>query len=410
MTDAGQLAPPQPVIEDMAWCWWTRPRATRIGNVIYFAALDHAGGMIAARHDLDSKTTQRTRLAQFEDDDHNNPALVAVAGKPLVCFYSRHDAEEGLRYRISTAALSLDDWHPEQVLGFGGSTTYAQVHTVGEDLHLFTRVNETRWGWRVSSDWAQTWSAPRDLLAFDTDQQVYMATALLADCRTIRVAVSGHPKEYESKPLHDVWACLVDLTTGAVTLPSSGETIGNLRSGAGLPFNYPALELVQRTGPDRTTNLFDVSSGPVFEIGYVSKIKDDLSTRDARYHVASLRDGAWRVDDLASAGQKFGYIDAGFYVGGVAFPDRSASGQVYLTREQDGLWHLELWRRDPGGHWTGTDLVEPSPTRLVRPWAISPPSEELAVVALALERYADDSYFGSSSHLVGAAVPRGIDP
>eukprot|EP01035_Chromulina_nebulosa_P001828 gene1828-2463_t len=105
VTDAGQLAPPQPVIVDMAWCWWTRPRATRIGSVIYFAALDHAGGMIAARYDLDSKTTQRTRLAQFEDVDHNNPALVAVAGKPLVCFYSRPDAEEGLRYRISTATL-----------------------------------------------------------------------------------------------------------------------------------------------------------------------------------------------------------------------------------------------------------------------------------------------------------------
>jgi hypothetical protein len=32
------------------------------------------------------------------------------------------------------------------------------------------------------------------------------------------------------------------------------------------------------------------------------------------------------------------------------------------------------------------------------------------VVALALERYADDSYFGSLSHLVGAAAPQGIDP
>ena len=53
-----------------------------------------------------SVRVQRSRLAQFEDDDHNNPALLAVAGKPLVCFYSRHDAEEGLRYRISTAPLT----------------------------------------------------------------------------------------------------------------------------------------------------------------------------------------------------------------------------------------------------------------------------------------------------------------
>ena len=408
MTDTPE--PPLRVIDDMAWCWWTRPRATRIGNDVYFGALDHLGGMVAARYDLGSGAVERVRLAEFEDDDHNNPALLAVAGKPLVCFYSRHDAEEGLRYRTSTAPLSLANWQPERVLTFGGPTTYAQVHHVGGEVHLFTRVNETRWGWTLSKDWAETWSAPRDFFAFDTDQQVYMATALLADGKTIRVGVSGHPKEYEKKPLHDVWACLVDLETGVVTLPSSGKAIGNLKTGEGMPLNYPALELVHRTPPERTANLFDVSSGPVFEIGYVSKIKDDMTTTDAKYHVASLRDGQWRVEDVAPAGRKFGYIDAGLYVGGVAFPDRAAAGQVYLTREQDGLWHFELWRRDDNGTWTGEALAKPGPIRLTRPWAISPPADNLAVVALALERYADDSYYGSLSHLVGAALPTGFEP
>jgi hypothetical protein len=404
------LQPPRVVVDDMAWCWWTRPRATRLGGDVYFGALDHEGRMIAARYDLAAGTAQRVSLAQFEDDDHNNPALLAVAGKPLVCFYSRHDAEEGLRYRISKAPLSLDSWHPEQVITFGGPTTYAQVHHVGDELHLFTRVDETRWGWSVSSDWATSWSAPQDFLSFDTDQQVYMATTLLADGRTMRVGVSGHPKEYEKKPLHDVWACEVDLVTGAVTLPSSRKTIGNLRSGADMPLDYSALELVQRTPAERTTNLFDVGSGPVFEIGFVSKLKDDFSTRDAIYHVASLRGGRWLVEDVAPAGKKFGYIDAGLYVGGVAFPERAASGQLYLTREAEGLWHFELWHRDAGGRWTPTALVRPGTTRLTRPWPISPPTENLGVVALALERYADDSYYGSLSHLVGAPLPEGFQP
>lgn len=402
------LQPPLPLIDDMAWCWWTRPRATRIGRDIYFAALDHAGGMVAARYHLGSGAVERARLAQFEDDDHNNPALLAVAGRPVVCFYSRHDAEEGLRYRISTAPLSLDVWHPERLLTFGGSTTYAQVHDVDGVLHLFTRVDETRWGWRMSEDWAQNWSPPKDFLAFDTDQQVYMATALLPDGRTMRVAVSGHPKEYERKPLHDVWACLLNLESGDVTLPSSGRQIGNLKTGAGLPLNYPALELVQRTPAARTVNLFDVSSGPVFEIGYVSKIKSDQSTEDARYHVASLRDGRWHCEDVAPAGRKFGYIHAGLYVGGVVFPDRGASGQLYLTREQDGLWHFEFWQRDTMGGWAGHALVTPGTRRLARPWAVSPPSDEVGVVALAIEHYADDSYYGSLSHLVGAPLPEGF--
>jgi hypothetical protein len=392
-----ELQPPFRVVDDMAWCWWTRPRATRLGNQIYFAAMDHEGGMIAARYDLGMGVTQRAKLAQFEDDDHNNPALLAVEGRPLVCFYSRHDAEEGLRYRISRSALSLDDWQPEQVLTFDGSTTYAQVHNVSGTLHLFTRVNETRWGWRMSADWAQTWSAPRDFLSFDTDQQVYMATSLLADGRTMRVAVSGHPKEYEKKPLHDVWACNVDLETGVVTLPASGREIGNLKTGAGMPFNYSALELVHKTAPDRTVNLFDVSSGPVFEIGYVSKLKDDATTRDGWHHVAALVDGRWRVDDIAPTGRKFGYIDAGLYVGSIA--------QLYLTREAEGLWHLEYWQRGDDGKWRATPLAAPGPQRLARPWPVTPPSRDLCIVALGLERYADDSYYSSLSHLVGAALP-----
>src|SRR5690242_6892430 len=125
----------------MAWCWWTRPRATRIGNHIYFAAMDHEGGMIAARYELGSGATERAKLAQFEDDDHNNPALLAVEGKPLVCFYSRHDAEEGMRLRISERPLDLSRWTEERVLKFNGSTSYAQVHPLGDALHLFTRLD-----------------------------------------------------------------------------------------------------------------------------------------------------------------------------------------------------------------------------------------------------------------------------
>ena len=398
------LSPPAPLINDMEWCWWTRPRATRIGNTIYFGAIESDGGIVAATFDTQSGAVVRQQLARFEADDHNNPALLAVEGRPLICFYSRHDAPEGLRYRISRKPTDITAWQEERILTFNGSTTYAQEHVVGDDLHLLTRVDEIRWGWRMSLDWGQSWGAPRDLLAFDTDQQVYMGTALLADGETMRLGVSGHPKEYEKKPLHDVWAALVNLRTGNVTLPSTGATIANLKTGNRLPLNYSALELVQRPPADRTANLMDVSSGETFEIAFTTKIKDDKSTRDARYHVASLRNDRWVVENVTPSGAKFGYIDAGFYVGGMAFPERAPSGQVYLTREDRGVWHLERWTRDASGLWTGAALVEPGTTRLARPWVISPPADELGVVALALERYPDDDYMHTLSHLVGAPL------
>ena len=257
----------------------------------------------------------------------------------------------------------------------------------------------------MSADWGQSWSPSRDFLRFSTDQQVYMATALLRDGHTLRIAVSGHPKDYEQRPLHDVWACIVDLASGEVMLPTSGTLVGNLKTGEDLPLDYPQLELVQCTPAHRTVNLFDVSSGPEFEIAFVSKHRDDTTTTDAQYHVAALRNGGWVTETLVPAGGKFGYIDAGFYVGGMGFPERAAPGQIYLTREAAGLWHWEFWRRSEAGGWSSTALLPPSPQRLARPWAVEPPTPELGTVALALEHYPDDSYYGTVSHLVGVPLP-----
>ena len=117
--------------------------------------------------------------------------------------------------------------------------------------------------------------------------------------------------------------------------------------------------------------------------------------------MTSLRQGKWLTEDIVGAGTKFGYIDAGFYVGGLAFPDRSPGGRIYLTREADGLWYLERWDRDIAGTWAPRLLLPASATRLTRPWAVTNPADGLEVVALALERY-DETYFGWLSHLVTA--------
>jgi hypothetical protein len=403
MNDVPQMPIEGTIIQDMAWCWWTRPRAVRIANDVYFGALDAQGQIVVATYDLASRTARKTILAGFEDDDHNNPAIVVEPGRPVVAFYSRHGIDDALRYRASHRPLDITAWSDECVLQFGGPTTYAEVHVRSDTLHLFTRVDETRWGYCRSPDWAGSWERPRDFLAFETDQQVYMASALLPDKRTLRIAVSGHPKEWMRKPLHDVWACTVDLESGAVSLPSNRRVVANLFDGTGLPLDYPDLERAYRTPRDRTMNLFDVSDGPAFEIAFVSKVKDDNATTDARYHVATHRQGAWITEEVAPAGAKFGYIDAGFYVGGLAFPDRSPGGRIFLTREQGGLWYLERRGRTAAGEWRPRLLRPPSGTRLTRPWAITNPVEGFEVAALALERYGEE-YFGTLSHLIAAGA------
>jgi hypothetical protein len=212
----------------------------------------------------------------------------------------------------------------------------------------------------------------------------------------VRIAIAGHPKEYETKPAHDVWTCLLDLDTGELRRPTDGAVIGNARTGEGLPVTELAMESVYVCPVERTLNLLDVSDSPAAEIAFVSKVKSDQTTQDARYHVSRHTPQGWVTDEVATAGTIFGYIPAGFYVGGMAFPTGSSGGEVYLSRESGGDWFLEQWSRTSDG-WTGESLVPPTTQRLVRPWCVSG-SEPTEVLALALERY-DDDYMETRSRL-----------
>lgn len=395
---------PQQLVADLSWCWWTQPRATRVGERLFLGGIASNGEVYAATLDVRDRTVEKVVLARLEPDDHNNPAILAVPGKPVLAFYSRHDADNVVRYRIGSRDEDIGEWHEERELRFDGITTYAQAHAVGDAVHLFTRVGDTRWGYDRSDDWGEAWHRPTDFLALPTDQETYMSTALRADGRTLRVAVAGHPKNYERQPWHEIRACVVDLVTGDISLPSGRRLLASLRDGAGLPVSGAELELVYEAPSERTVNLFDVSDGGIFEIAFVSKVSGDESTDDARYHVASLRDGAWRTEQVAPAGAIFGYIHAGFYVGGIAFPHETAGGRVLLSREQRGLWHLERWDRADGGAWSlAHEVFDPSPARIVRPWPVRNPPTGLDIVALALEHY-DDDYLETLSHLVGGAA------
>ena len=387
------------LIEDATWCWWTKPRAVRVGDRLFVAAIDSRGEVFTAAVDLGSGETERTVVGQIEDDDHNNPAIVVAPGRKALVFYARHSEDPFVRFRVSTQNTEISEWGDEQLIRFPGVTSYAQVHTVGNSVNLFTRSGEVRWAFARSTDWGETWNEPRDFVALDTDQLVYMPTTLLGDGHTVRVAIAGHPKEYDERPSHHVWACLVDLATGVVSRPSTGESVANIFDGSGLPLREHQLDLAFECPPDRTVNVFDVSDGPEFEIGFASKVIGDKATIDAQYHVAVHRDSTWMLDTVAPAGGTFGYIPAGMYVGGLSFPYRTEGGRVFATREDKGVWHFEEWTRAENGTWSGRDLVAPGSVRLARPWAVTDPGDGPEVLALEIEQYGND-YMGVLSHVI----------
>ena len=98
---------PRNLVDDLAWCWWTQPRATRIGNIVFLGGISSDGEVFAATLDVRDGSVRKASLARLEPDDHNNPALVATRGKPLLAFYCRHDADDLLRYRIAVSPQAV---------------------------------------------------------------------------------------------------------------------------------------------------------------------------------------------------------------------------------------------------------------------------------------------------------------
>jgi len=390
------------LLADGAWCWWTKPRATVVDGDLYLGVIDEVGQIVVAAIESDGNTRSRTVLARIEDDDHNNPALLVDRERPPLCAYARHDEEPFVRLRVGRRPLDVTAWGPERRIRFPGVTSYAQLHPFGDRLLLFSRAGVTAWCVARSEDWGATWTEGVPFIALDTDQEVYMPTVLLPDRRTVRVAISGHPKQYRPRPVRDVFACVVDLETGDITRPADGARIGNVLTGEGLPLTEAVLDLAHGPPSGRTLNLFDVGRGECFEIGFATKLAGDEATVDGAYQVATLTDDGWRTERVAPTGGVFGYIHAGMYVGGLAFPPAGPSGRVTLSREEDGRWHLEEWSRDASGLWHPALLTPPGAVRLVRPWAVEGEGAP-GYLALELERYGD-SYVGTRSHVAGPFV------
>lgn len=364
---------------DLIGTWWTKPRARYVNGVTYTAGVSSAGSMVVCTFNHAARTITRTVVTTLpEVDDHNNPALVVVAGKKPVLFYSRHNADDAMRYRIATNVDDVTAWDAEAVLTFGGTTTYAQVFERGNELHLFTRVGSRKWSYRRSTDWGATWGSAVSFIDFGVNEQIYCPMRLLADGKTLRVAATGHPSSGTSS-IHKVYACLVDLETGNVTLPGSATVVGNLQTGTSLPLNTTTLQLVYDTPVDRTINIWDVSDGPEFEIAWGNKVLDDTTTTDAKYQFATFHAGAWEVNDIVAAGTIFGYSAAGMYLGSCHLPPQSPGGVVYLSREAAGVWYIEKrTTADRGGSWS-TVLLE-SGGKMFRPWGVENAHPDLPLI------------------------------
>jgi hypothetical protein len=162
-----------------AWSWFMDERAIVnngkliVGSVRSVGDFSNAqdpdwGNIEIAVYDLTSGATKRVVLHRhLEQDDHNNPALLALPGGRLLAMYSKHGQERKIYYRLSEPGDPLR-WGPVHEVVTPGkdgapfkadNVTYNNLFRLGTGrLYNFYRGLHLDPNYLVSDDDAKTWT------------------------------------------------------------------------------------------------------------------------------------------------------------------------------------------------------------------------------------------------------------
>jgi hypothetical protein len=170
------------VVPDGIWTWFNDPRAiVHHGQLIVGSINSHGVIQLTAG----GRTVPMSELGQV--DDHNNPALLATP-LGLAIFYSRHNDEEGLRYRVGSG--------PEQIIP-GKFLTYAKPYLIDGTVHVFSRDSGDQ-QMATSTD-LRTWSV-RPIFS-NPGQQPYVVCC--QDRTRIHFLMTdGHPRSLHTTLYH----------------------------------------------------------------------------------------------------------------------------------------------------------------------------------------------------------------
>jgi hypothetical protein len=336
-----------------AWSWFMDERAIVdndkliVGSVRSVGAFRNAkdpdwGNIEIAVYDLTSGLTKRVVLHRhLEQDDHNNPALLALPGGRLLAMYSKHGQERKIYYRLSEPGDPLR-WGPVHEIVTPGkdgapfradNVTYNNLLRLGTGrIYNFYRGLHLDPNYLFSDDDGTTWKYGGRLLVGKGGYSPYVRYAF-DDKGTIHfIATEDHPRTYNNSVYHGFLRDeLLHLSDGKVVAPLSKSSDTNVTAWgfakvyAGDADNVCWVDDVRLDHQGKPRVIFSVKKD-----GRGTGGKGGL---DIRFHYGRWDGTAWRTHEMAFAGSRLYAAEADYT--GLAVLDRRHPGVVYISTDAD---------------------------------------------------------------------------
>jgi hypothetical protein len=354
---APPVAPASFEITDAMDGWWVKPNLLRDGERTYvtFTQTDGADGLAIYDHRTGALTRYVIGTAPLAPDDHGAGSVVVGNGRVAVFIQGRDQLAPNSIYSMyyvefgeneNPTGLPLRSF-PFSVLGVvNEGSNYPNTYNADGQFFLMARMSNLigyQWGYVLNTWPLGEFPARRVFYASEKYTWPYFAThRSAADKNVFPIALGFHPF---SSTLHSIY--YGEIHRYGATQPwdvlSGGRVIGNLTTGAGLPFDETSFELVYAPPAGESTRLFAVSDDVVL---FATFGADNV----AHYQYATKRFGKWTVHAVISGGLPFQGAGIRNYYGGMSF---SNAGVLTLSREDNGTWYVERYiTPDNGATWT----------------------------------------------------------
>jgi hypothetical protein len=354
------------------WCWFQDERAVVYDGKMTVASITREGNVQATTWDFEKGAINtRTLRHDFMRDDHNVAALLVRQDGRLMAFYTMHNKEPRMYFRVTAKPGDASRWGPE--MSFDASVTdkftYAnpfQLSAEGGRIYMFWRGIDWNPTWSSTDDLGDTWRNAANHIYFEKGERPYVKYAS-NNVDTIHFAFTeAHPDRPLLTSLYHAYY------KGGVLYTSSGRLVRRMSDGPVRPAEATKV-YNGASSPAGEAWVWDIaldSSGrPV--IAYTSR----LDPMDHRYRYARWNGKGWEDYQIAFGGKRL-YEREKFYSGGICL-DPDSPNVIYLSSDvniHDGKpnasGHYEIYRgvtRDGGRNWQWRPITENSTSDNLRP-------------------------------------------